>query len=267
MTDITTVSDNWSPARRQYEQDGYVIFRDVVDMGLIEEMRGHVDWLLKKHPDLRPEQLHHSLITDDPFWVRVISDERLLDVAEQFIGANIALFGTHYISKRPKDGQAVLFHQDGAYWPLEPMEVTTLWLALDDSTPENGCMRVIPGTQHENLMEMTKTDRDDVVLDAFLTPDHFDESKAVDLVLNAGDVSVHHPNVIHGSNANTSDGWRRCLTMRYIPTTTKILSDQRDPFASAFHVRGEDPGVNTYNARPKYIEGEWMPFQGCEEWA
>ena len=68
-------------------------------------------------------------MTDDPFWVRLVSDDRLLNVAETFVGPNIALFASHYIAKRPFDGQAVLWHQDGSYWPLEPMEVVTLWLA------------------------------------------------------------------------------------------------------------------------------------------
>ena len=135
--------------RQQYERDGYAIFRDVIDLGLIQETSSHVGWLLEKHPELRPEHLHHHLVASDPFWVRLISDERLLDIAERFIGPNIALFASHYISKPPSDGQAVLWHQDGSYWPLDPMEVVTLWLAVDDSTPENGCMQVRPRTHGE----------------------------------------------------------------------------------------------------------------------
>lgn len=254
-------------AREQFEAEGYVLFRNVLDGDLLAEMRGHIDWLLAKHPGTRPEQLHHTLITDDPFWVRVVSDGRLLDIAEQFVGPDIALYGTHYICKRPRDGQAVLWHQDGSYWPLEPMEVVTLWLAVDDSDRENGCMRVIPRTHREALMALTPTDREDVVLDSYLDPARVDESRAVDLVLKAGDVSVHHPNIIHGSNANTSERWRRCLTLRYIPTTTRILQVPDGTIhASAFHLRGRDPGINRYNPRPRYVEGESMAFVGCEAW-
>ena len=83
-------------------------------------------------------------MTNDPFWVRLISDDRLLDIAQEYVGPNIALFASHYISKPPADGHPVLWHQDGSYWPLEPMEVVTLWLAVDDSLPENGCMQAIP---------------------------------------------------------------------------------------------------------------------------
>ncbi len=162
--------------------------------------------------------------THDPFWVRLISDDRLLDIAEQFIGPNIALFASHYICKPPFDGQPVLWHQDGSYWPLEPMEVVTLWLAVDDSLPENGCMRVVPRTHHTALQEMKPDKSVPNVLSSGMDPNLVDEEQAVDFVLKAGGVSVHHPNLIHGSNANHS-AMRRCgLTIRYIPASTRILT-------------------------------------------
>jgi hypothetical protein len=81
--------------------DGYVIFRDVIDQELIKEVNDHVEWLQARHPDVRPEQLGHVYLRDDPFWVRLISDDRLLDIAEQFVGSDLALFASHYISKPP----------------------------------------------------------------------------------------------------------------------------------------------------------------------
>ena len=259
----TALLDQLKTVRGQYDRDGYVVVRNVIDQDLVEEGRRHIEWLLERHPGLRPEQLHHSLMTDDPFWVRLVSDDRLLDVAQQFVGPNIALFASHYIAKRPFDGQAVLWHQDGSYWPLEPMEVVTLWLALDDSTPENGCMRVIPGTQDMELQEMKPRTEVDNVLSSGMDDSAVDESKAVDLILGRGDVSIHHPNVVHGSNANTSPKWRRGLTIRYIPSSTRIISDKQWP--SAFLLRGQAvPGVNQYLPWPKYVEGKHMPFRGCE---
>lgn len=146
------------------------------------------------------------------------------------------------------------------------MEVVTLWLAVDDSTPENGCMRVIPGTHTLGLQGMNaRTDMANV-LSAEIDPASVDESRAVDVVLKAGDVSVHHPNIVHGSEANNS-ARRRCgLTIRYIPTSTRIMSDE--PWPSAFLLRGEAvPGVNEYRPWPRFIEGKHMPFSGCEAWA
>jgi len=252
-------------ARERFDREGYAIFRNVLDRDLIEEASNHIDWLLEKNPGLRPEQLHHNLMTDDPFWVRLISDPRLLDIAQLYVGPNLALFASHYISKPPFDGQPVLWHQDGSYWPLEPMEVVTLWLAVDRADAENGCMRVIPNTQHTDLQAMVERKEQASVLGSGIDDSFVDESKAVDIVLDPGDVSVHHPNVIHGSNANTSPRRRAGLTIRYIPTSTKIVADEL-PWPSAFHLRGEIiPGVNEYHPFPKYVEGKHMRFRGCEE--
>jgi phytanoyl-CoA hydroxylase len=253
--------------REQYDREGWAVARGVIDDGLVQEAQSHVDWLLAKHPDLRPEALGHMLMTDDPFWVRLISDPRLLDVAQVFLGPNIGLFASHYIAKRPHDGQSVLWHQDGSFWPLEPMEVVTLWLAADDVDVENGCMRVLPGTQTQRLLtldEMEKQEDGRNVLGTGIRPDQLDESQAVDIIMRAGDVEIHHPNIIHGSNANTSPRWRRGLTIRYIPATTRIVSDERWP--SAFLLRGQAVADNRYHPWPRFVGGKHMPFDGWQEW-
>ena len=248
----------------QYKQQGYVILRNVLDESIVEECRNHVAWLLKNFPDRRPEMLMHDLVKDDPFWIRLVSDDRLLDVTEQFIGSNIALFATHYICKPPKVGQQVLWHQDGSYWPLEPMDVITLWLAVTDSTRENGCLRIIPGTHDLDLKEMNERQDVESVLGSSIHNKYVDESKAVDLILNPGDVSIHHPNIVHGSEPNNSDKWRMGLTIRYIPTTTRITEAN---WCCSFLFRGQAvEGVNEYLSRPKYVVDRHMPFSGCETW-
>jgi phytanoyl-CoA hydroxylase len=254
--------------KERFDNDGLVIYRDVLDAKLVSEANAHVDWLMKKHPELRPEDLNHTLVQHDPFWVRLVSDDRLLDIVEQFIGPDIALFASHYICKPPHDGQAVLWHQDGSYWPLDPMEVVTLWLAVTDASPDNGCMRVIPGTQDMDLQELRQRRDIPNVLNSEMDRALVDEQAAVDCVMAPGDVSVHHPNVIHGSNPNTSSRWRRGLTIRYIPTTTRIGGiEHPGPHPSAFHLRGNAPaGVNEYNPKPVYVPGNWMAFDGCEMW-
>jgi ectoine hydroxylase-related dioxygenase (phytanoyl-CoA dioxygenase family) len=253
--------------RQEYDANGYVIARNAIDAGLAQETVDHVHWLVKKYPDLRPERLHHNLLAHDPFMHRLVGDDRLLDIAEQFIGPHIALFAAHYIAKKPQTGQAVQWHQDGSYWPLEPMEVTTLWVAGTDSKIENGCMRVLPGTQNKHLIkrrELMELDTDKFVLGVGIRPDQIDESDAVDLELNAGDISVHNPNIIHGSNANTSDDWRVGLTLRYIPTSTWVNNEGHENIL----LRGEKmAGVqNVYADRPRFVEGEHMRFKGCEGW-
>ena len=212
--------------REQYERDGYAIFRDVLDSDLIKEVSDHVDWLLEKNPELRPEHLHHRLVREDPFWVRLISDPRLLNIAEIFIGPNIALFASHYISKPPTDGRPVLWHQDGSYWPLAPMEVTTLWLAVDDSTPTNGCMRVIPGTHRMELHEMQRSNDAPNVLSSHIDPALVDESQAIDFVLKAGDCLSASPK--HHSR----------IQLEYVYNAALRLNHSLHPNEHTNHLRG-----------------------------
>ena len=245
---MKATSDNPSIASN-FSRDGFAIFREVLDADLITEAGQHVEWLQKQHPELSGEDLGTELLARDPFWIRLISDDRLLNIAEQFVGPDIALFASHYISKPPFSGKPVLWHQDAAYWPLEPMNVVTLWLAVDKSDTENGCLRVIPGSHKSKVEELRDRPDIDSVLGSEIAVE-VEESRAYDMLLNPGDVEVHHPNIIHGSNANLSPRRRCGLTIRYIPTSTRITGPEQ-PFSSALHLRG-DAGVNVYQPFPVF---------------
>ncbi len=256
-----------SVLKKEYEESGYAIVRNAIDPDLASEVEEHVHWLGMKYPDIRPEQLHHNLLVDDPFIHRLVGDTRLVDIVEEFIGNNIALFAAHYIAKPPSTGQAVLWHQDGTYWPLEPMEVITIWLAGTDSTVENGCMRVIPGTQNKNLLlqdELQEVNDGKNVLASGIYPSQIDDKDAVDIELNAGDVSLHNPSIVHGSNPNTSDKWRIGLTIRYIPTSTLVKIEGHRNIL----LRGvTDPKVeNKFAKRPIFKPEHHMKFSGWEKW-
>ena len=247
---------------KAYDRDGFVIVRDVLQAGLIREVERHIDWLMDRHPDLPPESLGHWLIADDPFWVRFLSDRRLLDVAEALVGPDVGFFAADYICKPPRTGKGVLWHQDGHYWPLEPMEVITVWFAITPSLPSNGCVRVIPGSHRSGLHRHSADRRDDYILNQ-ADPDAFDENEAVDLVLSPGDVSVHHPLLLHGSDPNRSDAWRRGGSIQYMPASTRVTRD----WPCLFLFRGRPvEGVNTYRPFPVYRNGVHMPFRDCEAW-
>lgn len=250
--------------KEKYDRDGYAIFRDVLDADLMAEVQEHIQWLLAHHPADRPEFLDFGPVRDDPFWARLVGDDRLLDIASLFVGPEIALFASQYLIKPPGDGKEVLMHQDAAYWPLDPMEVVTLWLACDDVDAENGCMRVVPGSHRMGQQELRiRTDVDNV-LSSEIAVD-VDEDETVDIAISAGDVEVHHPTMVHGSHPNTSTRRRAGLTIRYIPTTTKLLNPGH---RSALLLRGEpEPSVdNYYLPRPRYVDGYHLRFRGCQEW-
>ncbi|MFD5184518.1 phytanoyl-CoA dioxygenase family protein [Streptomyces sp. NPDC058372] len=256
-------------AAAEYAEQGFSIIRNVVPPEVLEEARAHVEWLTQKYPDLRPEHFHHPLIRNDAFWARLVSDRRLVDIAEFFLGPGLACFTAHYICKPPYDGQPVLWHQDGAYWALEPMEALTVWLAIDESTTENGCLRMIPGSHQLPLHQPSaRTDKPNMLFstsDEDLVQEWADKCGVVDIELQPGDVSIHHPHLLHCSEANTSPKRRCGLDIGYISTSTRIYSEgiYLDPLL----VRGTDAaGLNSYRRFPAYQEGETIPFAGQDDW-
>jgi ectoine hydroxylase-related dioxygenase (phytanoyl-CoA dioxygenase family) len=233
--------------RQQYERLGYAVFRGVLDLEAVNMVRGHLAALEARHPDRRGEHLTHDLMAGDATWCRIVADDRLLDVAECFLGPDLALFASHYIAKPARDGQPVLWHQDAAYWPLEPMEVLTVWLAIDASTTANGCMEVIPGSHRNPILDVRDGEVDSVL--GSQIAGHVDEASAIPIELAPGDVSVHHPSLVHGSEPNHSPHRRAGLTIRYIPTTTRILEPGR---GFPLLLRGRAvPGVNEYLEPPR----------------
>ncbi|MER7674418.1 phytanoyl-CoA dioxygenase family protein [Kitasatospora sp. NPDC096128] len=255
--------------RASYRDQGFAIIRNVIPPALIAEARSHVEWLMARYPDLRPEHLHHPLIRNDAFWVRLITDPRLVDIAEFFLGSDLACFTAHYICKPPHDGQPVLWHQDGAYWKLDPMEALTVWLAVDESSRENGCLRMIPGSHRLPLHKPSlRTDLPNMLFSAAdedLVSEWSREQGIVDIELNPGDVSIHHPHLLHYSEPNHSSKRRCGLDIGYISTTTRIRSE--GVYLDPILVRGEAlEGVNQYRSLPPYVPGETIPFQGYQEW-
>ncbi|MEU2061854.1 phytanoyl-CoA dioxygenase family protein [Streptomyces sp. NPDC013455] len=264
MSDIDTAA-----VLNEYEKNGFAILRNVLDQDLIAEAREHVEWLGRRYPHLRPEEYHHPLMRNDAFWVRLVTDERLVDIAELILGPDLACFTSHYVCKPPHDGRPVLWHQDGAYWKLKPMEALTVWAAIDESTTENGCLRIIPGS-HE-LPIHAPTVRTDVANMLYsqtreeIVRDWTEKAGVVDIELQPGDVSIHHPNILHCSEANTSPKRRCGLDIGYIATSTLVANEglYLDPVL----VRGE-PGsaANQYRKWPAYSPGESIAFRGHEEW-
>ncbi|CAF3374997.1 unnamed protein product [Rotaria socialis] len=264
------MTDTYSHLVDQYHTDGFVVLRNVVDARLIDECRQHIEFLQSKFPSIPGEHLHHPIMRNDPFWVRLVSDPRLLDLAVLFGSpfiepdGGIALFSSHYFCKPAKTGMSVLWHQDGSYWPLKPMNVLTMWLAIDESDTENGCLRVVRGSHQEELAKLTDDVSVQNVLGSYTHRDEdIDQEKIVDIVLKPGDISIHHPNIVHGSNANTSDRRRCGLTIRYIAPTTKCV-DEKQPVMMMMGSPIE--GINHYRSWPKYRIGYDFPFDGCEQW-
>jgi ectoine hydroxylase-related dioxygenase (phytanoyl-CoA dioxygenase family) len=146
------------------------------------------------------------------------------------------LFGASIFAKGPNDRRYVSWHQDSAYFGLTPHREVTAWVAFTDSTPENGCLRVVPRTHLGPDLTHEETYAADNMLARGQTIRTIDESDAVDICLSAGQFSLHHERTAHGSASNRTNDRRIGLAFFYIPTEVASTLGRR----TAVLVRGVD---------------------------
>lgn len=152
---------------------------------------------------------------------RLVTNEVLLNAVEGILGDDILVDGTLVFYKPPQDSSYVSWHQDSVYsdWHLTPS--TSAWIALTASQRANGCMRVIPGSQKEGLLRHDNVqDAPNLLRRGERIAADVDESRAVDVLLQPGEMSLHHATVIHGSNPNTSDEPRIGFIVRFVTSRT-----------------------------------------------
>ena len=139
--------------------------------------------------------------------------------------------------KEPRDPGFISWHQDSIYFGLSGSSGLTAWVALTESAPKSGCMRVVPGTHRaRELPHVERPSRNNMLTRGQEVAVEVEEAKAVDLALDPGEMSLHDLLIVHGSNPNRSDQRRIGIALRYIPTSTRQLGG-RD---SATLARGTD---------------------------
>jgi ectoine hydroxylase-related dioxygenase (phytanoyl-CoA dioxygenase family) len=126
-----------------------------------------------------------------------------------------------FFAKPALNGKKTPYHQDGEYWPIQPLATCTVWIAVDEATVENGCLRYIPGSHKANrLMAHEVKDDPNYTLNRELVKAEYDESQAEDLILPAGGMAFHDVYIAHGSEENRSPKPRRGMTLRLMPTSS-----------------------------------------------
>jgi len=229
---------------RHYREHGYACGGRLLDDDALAQLRTEIDRLIAGlAPGCRPENMA-SIHYDNPYFEELLLSAPLVDVAEQLLGPDVALFTSYAIAKRSGDGLAVAWHQDAAFFPIDPMATFTLWLAVDDADPENGCMQVIPDSHRERRVWPHKVDRaSSTVLP--LSLDRLDLQCPVDVPVKAGCFSVHDPFILHGSNPNRSRRRRCGITVKYVPNWVKLDRNFVSPTGFDWH------GLRLYWARGK----------------
>jgi len=182
----------------------------------------------------RNNQKPHLLFT----WLdALVRDPRIVDAVESLLGPDLFCWGAQFFAKPAGDAAYVSWHQDATYWGLSSPDVATAWVALTPSTPESGCMQVVPGTHRSQVAHEDRFDDANLLSRGQEVAVKVDPATVVDVVLQPGEMSLHHVLLFHGSEPNRSPLPRIGFAIRYVPTHVRQLSPIRD---SALLVRGND---------------------------
>lgn len=176
-------------------------------------------------------------------WLPLSLHADILDMVEQIVGPDIVLWGSNLFYKRPREGPATPWHRDGAYWPITPLETTSVWIAISDSVRENGCLRFIPGSHAaRDIGDHYESEEKGVVIPGTLTPDSFDEFQARDVEMAPGQIAIFDCYTIHGARANRGTRERAGYALRFMPATSHydhdaVLTARRRSPGAGHHTR------------------------------
>lgn len=177
----------------------------------------------------------------------LVRQEKIVDAIEDLYGENLLCWTTNFFIKEANDPAFVSWHQDSTYWGLSQPDVVTAWVALSESNESNGAMQVIPGTHLLDQIPHKDTfSKDNLLTRGQEVAVEVDQSKAVSINLQPGEMSLHHVRIIHGSPPNSSSKRRIGFAIRYIPTYVRQIEGDD----SATLVRGIDT-FNTFEHEPR----------------
>ena len=217
-----------------YRREGWVVPRFRLPPARVAAMVDALESLLRQNPGVRPEKLVSAHIEGDNgegvrgsrAFLDLARDPEIVELVSGVLGEDVILWGCHVFCKPAVEGYETPWHQDGHYWPIRPLATCTAWVALEASTVENGCLRVIPRSHAERrLHEHLHEERTDLTLNQRMA--HVDEAAAHDIELKPGELSLHDVYMIHGARANTSGKRRTGAALRYMPATSVFERDLR----------------------------------------
>ena len=252
VKDLQDVTDEFVDRSRNLKESN-----DDFDIDL---KAGHSSTTPKLRRIMSPDK-HH------PVYERANKNPKLLDIIEQLIGPNIRYHHTKLNNKAPGGGAQVEWHTDWGFYPHTNDDILEVGVAIDPMTLENGALMVVPGSHkgpaydhHENGVFVGAVNISDVDLDS-----------AASIILEEGDISLHHVRALHGSEPNRSSKSRRLLLMGYSAADAFPISGYGDwNLWQSNMLRGIGGNIPRFNNSPVRIaepppEGKNTIFQIQEQ--
>ena len=234
---------------KDYEDRGFVTPIDVLTSEEATKIKEEIEYIEKKWPDeligLGRNNVHYI----SPIFDQVCHNSKILDAVESIIGKDILVGGTTLFIKDPDKKGFVSWHQDAKYIGFEPHNWVTAWLAITDANEENGCMRMWSGSHKEKIKKHKDTFNENNLLTRGQTVQNVPLEDTTPNILKAGQLSLHHPMIVHGSGSNKSNTRRIGFVIQsYIGTNV----DQVIGKVYVQQARGEDSfNYHDHVERPK----------------
>ena len=191
-----------------YNKKGYIAPINVLSKQEANEIRQEIEIIEEKWPNALQGIGRNYLHLISPVLNKVCLNNKILDAVESIIGKNILICGTTLFIKNPHEKGFVSFHQDAKYIGLEPHNWVTAWIAVTDANEKNGCMRMWPGSHKKNLIHHEQKFDENNLLTRGQTIKNVPLEETDPVVLEEGQMSLHHPTVVHGSGLNKSNDRR-----------------------------------------------------------
>ena len=207
---------------KQYNDEGFISPINIFSKEKAKEIRNEIELIENKIPGELEKSGRYNAHLISPLLDEVTHNSKILDAVQSLIGENILVCGTTLFIKNPNEKGFVSYHQDAKYIGLEPHNWVTAWVAITDSNEKNGCMRMWSGSHKDNLKEHDQKFNEGNLLTRGQTVKNIPKEKITPLILEAGQMSLHHPTVVHGSELNKSNDRRIGFVIQsYIGTNVK----------------------------------------------
>ena len=223
---------------KHYQKDGFVTVEELLSHSELETLRQRMDMISEGRVSTFPSEMIefepaaagtsarppvrkiNQCVERDEVFMSHAMNPRILDIVESLIGPDIKLFGSQCFMK-PPGGIAKPYHQDSAYFTIEPRELVTCWTALDDATIDNGCLWVVPGSHQIGLLDHNQPWHVGDRVDMQVRDEQIDYTREVSNELTAGSCSFHHSMLLHRSGPNQTENPRRGLAVHYMSSRSR----------------------------------------------
>ena len=189
---------------KNYKDDGFVAPIDVLSSQEATKIKEEIEYIEKKWPNELEGLGRNYVHLISKVFDKIPHNSKILDAVESIIGKDILVCGTTLFIKNPDKKGFVSFHQDAKYIGLEPHNWVTVWIAITESNEKNGCMMMLPGSHKENIAHHDQNFDENNLLTRGQTIENVPLEKTEPVILKAGQISLHHPKIVHGSGINKS---------------------------------------------------------------